>query len=69
MVNIFSGMVKIFQEKKSAAMGTRSQLEACLEYVRESDTLVVTRLDRLARSFHENGHPARTRQATPRSTI
>ena len=41
---------KIFQEKKSATSNKRSQLEACLEYVREEDTLVVTRLDRLARS-------------------
>jgi DNA invertase Pin-like site-specific DNA recombinase len=41
---------KIFQEKKSAAGGKRPQLNACLEYVREGDTLVVTRLDRLARS-------------------
>ena len=41
---------KIFQEKKSAAEGKRPQLNACLEYVREGDTLVVTRLDRLARS-------------------
>ena len=41
---------KIFQEKKSAASGQRPHLESCLEYVREGDTLVVTRLDRLARS-------------------
>ena len=41
---------KIFQEKKSAAGGKRPQLAACLEYVREGDSLVVTRLDRLARS-------------------
>jgi DNA invertase Pin-like site-specific DNA recombinase len=41
---------KIFQEKKSAAGGKRPRLEACLEYVREGDTLVVTRMDRLARS-------------------
>ena len=42
---------KIFQEKRSAgAAGKRLQLEACLEYIREEDTLVVTRLDRLARS-------------------
>ena len=41
---------KIFQEKKSAAGGKRPQLIACLEYVREGDSLVVTRLDRLARS-------------------
>jgi DNA invertase Pin-like site-specific DNA recombinase len=41
---------KIYQEKKSGATGKRTQLEMCLEYVREGDTLVVTRLDRLARS-------------------
>ncbi len=41
---------KIFQEKKSGSSDKRSQLTACLEYVREEDTLVVTRLDRLARS-------------------
>lgn len=41
---------KVFQEKQSGAAGKRSRLEACLEYVRDDDTLVVTRLDRLARS-------------------
>jgi len=41
---------KIYEEKKSAASGKRPRLEACMEYVREGDTLVVTRLDRLARS-------------------
>ena len=41
---------KIFQEKKSGYSGKQPQLESCLEYVREGDTLVVTRLDRLARS-------------------
>jgi DNA invertase Pin-like site-specific DNA recombinase len=41
---------KVFQEKQSGAAGTRPRLAACLEYVREGDTLVVTRLDRLARS-------------------
>jgi DNA invertase Pin-like site-specific DNA recombinase len=41
---------KIFQEKSSSAGGKRPQLDACLEYVWEGDTLVVTRLDRLARS-------------------
>ncbi len=41
---------KVFEEKKSAASGKRPRLEACLEYVREGDTLIVTRLDRLARS-------------------
>jgi DNA invertase Pin-like site-specific DNA recombinase len=41
---------KIYQEKKSGASGKRQRLKACLEYIREGDTLVVTRLDRLARS-------------------
>jgi DNA invertase Pin-like site-specific DNA recombinase len=41
---------KIYQEKRSGAAGKRPRLDACLEYVREGDTLVVTRLDRLARS-------------------
>ena len=41
---------KVFQEKQSGASGKRPRLHDCLEYVREGDTLVVTRLDRLARS-------------------
>lgn len=41
---------KIFQEKKSATSHKQPNLAACLEYVREGDTLVVSRLDRLARS-------------------
>ena len=41
---------KVFQEKKSGASGQRPRLNDCLEYLREGDTLVVTRLDRLARS-------------------
>ncbi len=41
---------KTYQEKKSGVTGKRPSLESCLEYVRAGDTLVVTRLDRLARS-------------------
>ncbi len=41
---------KVFKEKKSGASDKRTQLKACLQYVREGDVLVVTRLDRLARS-------------------
>lgn len=41
---------KIFQEKKSGVSNNRVQLKSCLDYVREGDTLVITRLDRLARS-------------------
>ena len=41
---------KLFQEKISGINDKRPQLQACLEYVRQGDTLVVTKLDRLARS-------------------
>lgn len=41
---------KIFQEKRTGTSNKRTRLKACLEYVREGDTFVVTRLDRLARS-------------------
>ena len=41
---------KLFQEQTSGSTATRPRLVACLDYVREGDTLVVTRLDRLARS-------------------
>lgn len=41
---------KIFQEKRSGIDNTRSELKNALEYIREGDVFVVTRLDRLARS-------------------
>ena len=41
---------KVFLEIGSGASDKRPQLQACLDYVRENDVLVVTRLDRLARS-------------------
>ncbi len=41
---------KLFEEKHSGSSDARPRLKACLEYVREGDVLVVTRLDRLARS-------------------
>lgn len=43
------GCQKIFSEQVSS-VGQRAQLDAALEFVREGDTLIVTRLDRLARS-------------------
>jgi DNA invertase Pin-like site-specific DNA recombinase len=45
-----AGATKIFAEKRSGLDGARPELTRCLEYVREGDTLVVTKLDRLARS-------------------
>src|ERR1700686_4516828 len=44
-----AGCKKIFREQVSSIV-ERSQLGAALDYVREGDTLVVTKLDRLARS-------------------
>lgn len=41
---------KIFQEQQSGSDNKRPRLKACIEYVRDGDTLVITRLDRLARS-------------------
>jgi len=41
---------KIFAEKRTGSLVERPELAAALEYVREGDTLVSTRLDRLARS-------------------
>lgn len=44
-----TGCTKLFIEQVSS-VGKRDQLAAALEFVREGDTLVVTKLDRLARS-------------------
>jgi len=45
---------KIFSEKKSASQQEgRIQLDACLSYLREGDTLIVTRIDRLSRSLRD----------------
>ncbi len=43
------GCEKVYQEQTSS-VAKRKELEAALDYVREGDTLVVTKLDRLARS-------------------
>jgi DNA invertase Pin-like site-specific DNA recombinase len=45
---------KIFHEKVSSVQ-IRKQLEAALDYLREGDTLVTTKLDRLARSVTHLG--------------
>jgi DNA invertase Pin-like site-specific DNA recombinase len=44
-----AGVEKLFHEQTSS-VGERKQLEAALDFAREGDTLVVTKLDRLARS-------------------
>ncbi len=45
---------RIFQEKQSGrSTDKRVQLALCVDYVRDGDTLVVTKLDRLARSTRD----------------
>ena len=41
---------RIYQEKRSGRTADRPEFKACMDYLREGDTLIVTRLDRLARS-------------------
>ena len=48
-----AGCSKVFEEKASGAQRERPALQATLEYMREGDTLVVWRLDRLARSLKQ----------------
>jgi DNA invertase Pin-like site-specific DNA recombinase len=44
-----AGCEKVFKEQVSS-VAHRAQLEAALDFIREADTLVVSKLDRLARS-------------------
>ena len=48
-----AGCSRVFEEKASGAQRERPALKAALEYMREGDTLVVWRLDRLARSLKQ----------------
>jgi DNA invertase Pin-like site-specific DNA recombinase len=49
-----AGCDKVFSEKKSgSSAGGRDALQDAIEFAREGDTLVVTRLDRLARSSND----------------
>jgi DNA invertase Pin-like site-specific DNA recombinase len=48
-----AGCERIFIEKASGARADRPELQAALNYMREGDTLVVWRLDRLARSLKQ----------------
>ena len=45
-----SGCSRVFEEKASGTTANRPVLEECLRYLREGDSLVITKLDRLARS-------------------
>jgi DNA invertase Pin-like site-specific DNA recombinase len=47
-----AGCKKIFAEKKSGtSKKDRKAFDECMDYIREGDTLVVTRIDRLTRSI------------------
>lgn len=48
-----AGCEKIFIEKASGAQRDRPELQAAIEYARSGDTLVVWKLDRLARSIKQ----------------
>ncbi|GIU51544.1 integrase [Shewanella sairae] len=49
-----AGCKKIFSEKESGSRQEgRIQLDACLNYLREGDILIVTRIDRLSRSLRD----------------
>jgi len=49
-----AGCTRIFSEKKSGtSRNNRTELDLCLDYLREADTLIVTRVDRLARSLRD----------------
>ena len=49
-----AGCEKVFAEKRSGTSAdARAALQDALEFVRDGDTLVVTRLDRLARSSND----------------
>lgn len=45
-----AGCVKIFSEQKSGVDSSRQELARMIEYARESDIIVVTKLDRIGRS-------------------
>jgi DNA invertase Pin-like site-specific DNA recombinase len=47
-----AGCERLFEEKQSGrSADNRSELRSALDFVRDGDTLIVTRLDRLARSI------------------
>jgi DNA invertase Pin-like site-specific DNA recombinase len=49
-----AGCEKIFREQVSS-VGKRSELEAAIDYCREGDVFLCTKLDRLARSISDLG--------------
>jgi DNA invertase Pin-like site-specific DNA recombinase len=48
-----AGCHRVFQEKASGTSQNRQKLNELLDFIREGDTLVITRIDRLARSLRD----------------
>ena len=46
-----AGCEKIFSEKMTGRQQNRPELDACLSFIRQGDTLIVYKLDRLGRSL------------------
>ena len=61
-----AGCEKVFHEQVSSVT-VRLQLQSALEFIREGDVFVVTKLDRLARSITD-GHPSGVRAQGGRRT-
>ena len=71
------GCLRVFAEKRTGRTAERPELQACLDYLRPGDTLVVVSLDRLSRSLadlitlvadlrrHASASAACTRRWTP----
>ena len=55
-----AGVEKVFKEQISAVDGTRPALAAALDFAREGDVFVVTKIDRLARCRLRRSRPGKT---------
>ena len=61
-----AGCVKIYREKISGAKTDRPELNKLMRRLEEGDTVIVCRLDRLARSTRESAQRARRDQQARR---
>ena len=48
-----AGCEQIYREKKTGSNDDRKEFQTMMDFVREGDTIVVTKLDRMARSMHD----------------
>jgi hypothetical protein len=48
-----AGCIRVFADKMSGKTAARPELDACLDYLRPGDTLVVPSVDRLSRSLQD----------------